>query len=495
MDYRQRKPSFDVTITRPRYTDTSNVEDAVASFDSSAANSALIAYTYEMAIESFESPFSLTFTPAAMNTAGDTIIDVIRPLDLVKITEHGEVKYYGLVESIRYSARMDEGGPSRSISVSGYGISGVLDRFAMLLDQVILADSDTEISAMQTAFAALMENLSAEYGENTSFTLILNKIRQSYKEAMEKIGKFTPSTGIMKIADKYLQFGSDVFGNEMNPTTKYPMALSLFTYGQITLGQAFRGLVLKPFYEMFCRWEPQSKTWAIITRPTPFSPSRWLALPKTEIDPVYVDAFDAGFSSAEVKTFFFAYLSGGALTYEQARSMYQNTAIKRDSAKWAVYGYRPLEAAFRFVNQVSLSDKKNKITITKTNDGPNGKAESISDEKLMDEYATMLRKWFGRADEMLSGSITMMTIQNGPKIGERVSFNGAEFYVEAISCSWQYGGRMNTTLRLTRGGNYNVNFVSGTGPDGMDEESKDNWWFKRADSLGSRLELKKVVPQ
>lgn len=491
MQYELRKPQFKVTIVRPRYTSATYLEDVVKVFSSDPANTALTGYQYEMSLQSFDSPFALSFAPYVVNEKGETMIDVVQLLDLVKIEEHGELKYIGVVNSVRYAARMSESGPDRMITVQGYGIAGVVNQFAMLLDQVLLSDATTTVTALETKLRALVSDLSSKYDTGTSMITILEAIRIAFKSAMEKIGGFTPNTGMFSVMEKYLGFANEVYGDETNPMTKYPLALSVFSYGAITLGQAWEGVVAKPFYEMFTRWEPLGEKWLIVIRPTPFMPSRWLSLKKTDLNPLHVEAFDCGYSADDVKTFFFAYLSGGSTTYEMSRSLYQKTAIKKDSEKWALYGYRPLEASFRYVDQVKLQEDKRNLSLSASRyPDINGKPETVSDEKLMDKYSSMLQQWFGRADEMLTGSIDVMTMKDGPKVGEVVAFNGAEFYVESLSAQWSYGGKQVTSLKVTRGGLYNRQFATGTGASGEDVATGKNWWFKKAAKLGSRLELK-----
>lgn len=490
MDYEHRIPQFRISIVRPQYSSTVYLEDSVATFDANDENKPLLSYNYEMSLAAFESPFSLLFAPVLLDKSGNTVMDLLKPMDVVKIEEHGELKYVGIIESTRYSARMTDAGPDRTIAVQGYGIGGILDRFAILLDQVVLSNATTTIEAIRIKYQALLQDISAKYGENTTISTILNNIKKSFKETMEKVGGYTPGTGVFNLMEQYLSI------TEQTATkTKYPVALSIFSYGGITLGQAFREIVVPPFYEIFSRWENEAGKWILNIRPTPYSPATWMALPKTVINPLHVTAFDCGFSSTDVKTFFFAFLSGGVNSFEQSRAMYQATAIKKDSEKWAIYGYRPLEASFRYAWLDKLEKNGRKISLMATRPGdPNANAvETISDEKLMDEYSSILQKWFGRADELLSGSLDMMTVKNGPRIGERISFNDTEFYVESLAGNWTYGEKMVTVLKITRGGRYNPSFITGTGPNGEDAETTGNWWFKRGEKLGNRLELQKVT--
>lgn len=488
MDYVQRTPKFRVVISRPRYDSAIYSEQVISVFSSDTSNIALRGYNYEMNLSAFDCPFSLMFVPAILNGSSETAIDIIRLNDIVKIEEHGVLSYVGIVNSRRYAARMSESGPDRSIIIQGYGIGAILDRFQMLLDLVVLSSSVATLEAIKIKTQTLLNTLSSEYDPNTSMVGVLEKIRDSFKSVMEVIGEYPAGTGMFSLIDKYLQFGKNVYGDEMDARTKYPISLSIFTYGAVTLGEAWRQLVVKPFYEMFTQWDAKAGTWIIVVRPTPYSPQSWASLPVKALNPLHVTSLDVGFSSEDVKTYFFAYLSGGTLGYEQARAMYQQTAIKKDSVKWALYGYRPLEASFRYANQVRLSEDRN-IDLTKAGTGdPNTGFETINDATLMGRYSALLQKWFGRADEMLSGSIEVMTMKDGPSIGERVTYDGIEFYVESLSRSWQYEGRMVTTLQVTRGGKYNRNYRPGTGPEGEDIEDASNWWFQESKKIGTRFE-------
>lgn len=471
--YELRRPNFRVLILRPNYSSAGVYEEQeVAVFESRDTNKSMIGYNYRSDVASFEGPFSVIFTPEVMNKNGDTIMEIARVTDIVKIEEYGKVKYMGVLNSKRYVMSMNDSGPDRSIVLSGYGVGGILGRFSMLLNNMILKDAVTTLSAMETKLRASVSEMSGRYGENANMAQIMKKIAETFREAQEKIGGFPAKTGIYKVVDQYMKFSDDA----EKLTTKYPMALSVFSYGESNLLQIWQELVYRPLYEFFMRWDSASSAYLIMLRPTPFDPEAWLSLKKTILNPVDVVSSDIGFSDEDVKTWFFAYLSGGALSYELSR--YTTQAVKTDPAKWALYGYRPLEAAFKYVDEVTL--KENKGAVVVGNSGVKGDSlkginagEKISDEKLMRAYGEKMYNWFRRADEMAQGSLTVMTVEDVPLIGERVQYKEAEFYVEAVDGSWQDGGSMETKLTVTRGGAYNQNFnVAG-------EESSSNWWFKR----------------
>jgi hypothetical protein len=474
MKYISRIPKFSVSIIRPNYaTADSYTETSIATFGPASGDDALIGYEYGMGIESFDAPFSLTFKPAYIGNTSDTVYDLVALNDLVKISEFDEEKYMGVVGNIRYAASMSDS-PDRTIIITGYGIGGILDRFSMLLDQVLLADAATPIEALDNKVKTLIADMSGSHTANASMGDIFNTIKTSFSEAMVKIGRFTSGTGIMKVIDHYISFADDA----KDLTTKWPIAISIFSYGSISLGQAWKDLVYKPFYEFFPKWDSVNGKWLLHLRLTPFDPLQWVSLPHKSIDPLCVRDVDIGLSADETKTWFFAYLAGGSMSYEIARATYQGGMCYAPD-KWALYGYRPLEASFKYVDREALVDKTGKINLA-SSDFYGGLTGAISDASLMSEYSQKLCDWYQHGDEMLSGTIAVMSTVDTPKIGTRARYLGCEFYVESISSSWQYGGPMVSSLRVTRGGVYS-------------EYSSDTWdgaWFTKAKHIGSKLEMK-----
>lgn len=473
MVYKLRRPNFRVVFLRPNYSDPgAYLETQVAVYESRDTNKSMLAYSYRQDVASFESPFSVVFTPEEVTKNGDTIADVIKVTDIVKIEEYGKIKYMGVVNSIRYTMNMTDSGPDRLIVIGGYGVGGILGRFSILLDKIILADAVTTLESMEKKVRVAVSEVSGEYGENASMAQVLKKIASSFKEAQEKVGGYPSGTGIYKVIDQYMKYSADA--EKLN--TKYPMALSVFNYGGNTLLQAWQSVVFPPLYEFFMRWDEPTAAYLIMLRPTPFDPEAWLALKNTTLNPVDIQSSDIGFSDDDVKTWFFAYLTGGSMSYEIAK--YTTEATITDKSKWALYGYRPLEANFKYANYDELKTKEGNVTIGGTTvKGDSFKdinpGEQVSAEKLMNSFGKKMYQWFRRADEMAQGSITMNTVEEMPTIGERTNFKGSEFYVEAIDGSWQDGGPMTSKLTLTRGGKYNQKFNTSS------EETSDNWWFKK----------------
>jgi hypothetical protein len=188
-------------------------------------------------------------------------------------------------------------------------------------------------------------------------------------------------------------------------------------------------------------------------------------------------------------------MSGSSVPYEVARVTYKNGIIWPKSPsltsydktilqkKWMMYGYKPLEVSFSFCDIGVLADNKNKITVAgsgiKGDIFPSGK--TVTDEQLMGAYSKQLFDWYKRMDEMLKGTISGMTMEDSPLVGEKVYWHGAQFYVESVEGSWTYGGEMRTALHVTRGGIYNSGFNYGS------DESDTNWFFRKLEKAGSKI--------
>jgi hypothetical protein len=485
----KRTPEFVVSFVRPNYFSTDDyAETSLAQFNSDSTNNILIDYSYRNEIETFSSDFSMTLLPALIGNSKKTAMDYFLVNDVVKIYEFKKLKYVGIIKSLKYSARMDGNKPDRTIVISGYGVGGIIENFSLTLDNIVLASAKTNLDSINNS---LITKLASSHDAGASMQSILNTIKDAYKTVIADLAGFQEGEGIWKVVDQYLVFSSDYSAMYM----KYPFSGSLFSYDGNSLKGIWDMLVCKPLQEFFIRWEPVQKKYVIILRPTPFSPDAWMNLNITTLDPLYYDDTELEFSIDEIKTWFFAYMSGSSVPYEVARVTYKNGIIWPKSAslssydktflqkKWMMYGYKPLEVSFRFCDIGVLSDNKNKITIPKSGIKgdvfPGGK--TVTDEQLMEAYSKQLYDWYKRMDEMLKGTIAGMTMENSPLAGERVYWHGSQFYVESVEGGWTYGGEMRTTLHVTRGGIYNSNFNTSS------SESDTNWFFRKLEKTGNKI--------
>jgi hypothetical protein len=106
------------------------------------------------------------------------------------------------------------------------------------------------------------------------------------------------------------------------------------------------------------------------------------------------------------------------------------------------YGYRPLCVELSFLKR---SDA-NVGSIT----------ESLT------KLSTSLAKWYALNDEFLSGTISLVSVDDKgldmeyPTVGTRLLFLGGEFYTDEIQRKWTYGASPMSDIKVTRGYMYSA---------------------------------------
>jgi hypothetical protein len=434
-----RTPGFKIEIVRPDYEHAQSYrEDNVVTFGvntSEGASTACVSYRFSEALSSPEGAFSLSLTPER-DSQGRTWYDKIRKRDLVRIEEHGLVRFVGYVTNRRYAARMGDKGPERNIIITGNSIGALLVYFTILLDIHILSSTATG----ETAQIQYMETIAANIDKNQSFAGIIQSIKTAYFQAMEATGG-NQNLGVRHIIDTFFDFSTKMSSSVV---AQYPIVVSAFQTGENNLWETIQQLLNPPFHELFGMWNPTSKKYELWFRQTPFDATDWASLPITRIPDdlpaLLFQDYDIGDSDEDVKTWFICTLPGSAISREKATTLdsYSRSSVK-DESKWPYYGYRPMYAECRFFNR-----------------SEDNQQEFSGAEQLMHDLSQKLKDWYSNNADFLTGTITCMNVQNSdyssyPRIGERLGFLDGEFYIEGTESSWQYGGPMLRTLQISRG--------------------------------------------
>jgi hypothetical protein len=438
-----RTPDFEIEIRRPNYS-LQNYEDTLlATFSSvkTAGNStACIGYSFSDSLNTIDTPFSLSFT-LERDKDGYTWYDKIHARDLVFIKEHGKTRFVGYVTHRRYQARMGDKGAQRTITIDGTNIGGFLSSYSIILDLHILSSNVTA----ETASRKFMASIGSKVEQNQTMSELIKAVVSSYLSMINQIGNIQNS-GIIQIIDKFFDIGSK-FSSDIK--AKYPMALALYETGENSLWNILQQIVTPPFHEFYGVWNPAegSNKFELRLRPTPFDPANWVKLPinniPDDIPSVFLQDYDFGDSDTDTKTMFGCFLPGSSYSREKSLTLSNfDYTMKTDIEKWPYYGYKPLFTELRFFNR---SEEKT-FTPTKVS-------------TLMQELSQQLYDWFHNNASFLTGSVTIMNVQNDnyskyPLPGERLGFLGGEFYIEEVRRQWQYGGAMTATLGISRGYGY-----------------------------------------
>jgi hypothetical protein len=439
MKYHVRKFHLKVYIRRPDYTAQANEQD-VAVFSGDVNNDEstdMIAYSFEESIDNVDGQFSITLIPT-VDKNGLSWVDKIQPRDIALFEEEGKIRFAGVVSQVRYVAQMGEGGASRTIMVTGHGFGYLLSVFKLVMDYHLW----TKGPSSKSASTQLITDL-ANAGDDAKS--ILKAIYDNFMKLCTTSDAGAAPAGIKKIIERYIDADSQL-SNKLK--LLYKMAVGLYQEGQNDIWSIWKAILPAPLYELFGRWDYDSNKYLIFARQAPFDAADWNALPITEMNDVVLLDYSVGRDDSQVYTFFFAVLYGGSLDRNEILTLEEYSKTRKiNESKWPMYGYRPMELSLRFFNRDPDAGQK-------------------SEEEIIRKASETLYNWYGKNDELLNGQISIITIYNDdvmqvPRIGERLSFLGGEFYIERTEHTWAMGKSPRTMLSVTRGYVYNNGSMSG----------------------------------
>lgn len=446
MDYLSRKPDFVVEVVRPDYESSTYIGKTIVQFISSesisaskvlASSTGLVSYRYNESLASVDSGFSLLLT-LEEDELGQTWYDKIIEMDLVFITEFGESRFCGYVEARRYIAKMGaDGKPERKISINGGSLGKLLSSFKLIIDQYLFQGTGTAQTVSQELKVALAQQMAS----GQQIAPIFEEIYKSFFKLVLEMGEVNqPGIGIKSVIDNFIDYTS---GLSRTLVLNYPLNLSLYQVGENSIWDIWNQMVHPPIGELYGLWKADTKKYQLVFRQTPFESVDWTLLNINNIPSIIITDFDIGTSVDEIFTFYYVTLPGSGYDRNKALALavdgYGFTPAT-DEVKWKKFGFRPLMVELRYFSK--------------------GDLESFTGAgSLITKLSNQLKEWYSHNDEFLSGKITMMTIDrtmwagelNNPRIGERIKFVDAEFYVEESEHTWSYGGPMITSLSVSRG--------------------------------------------
>lgn len=312
----------------------------------------------------------------------------------------------GLVDDCRRHGNYNSTKPSRVVSITGRGIGKAFLQF----DIGIVQETDIHVASIGW--------------------MVNNDINIQNSDAGDAIKAILTEFVRDRI---FYNFGNDVSLKDFfkldteNSTEEKLIDISSFVEYQGSLWSLFRELQGSPFNELY--WEVVDNIPNLTCRKTPFNREDWEALPSIIITDTEVLEEDLGKSDLETyalysvacKTFFSASDPKG--TFGCFPLWYPPYQKK--------YGIRRLEVTTPYVIYAVAEDKD--ICITRIN-----------------KYQAWLFDWNIKNNSMLNGSVTVGG-SNKYKIGTRLNWNENEFYIEAVTHSFNAFTSYTTQLEVTRG--------------------------------------------
>ena len=465
---------------------------------SEAVNEYLLSYSWSMSVSDTQGSFTLTLFPGQTGNgkniaAGTQLYDCLNTMDVVEIYENvfntsadNTLKginiteqinalgitsgvtvdesipvFIGVIKSKKYAAQMTDNGVTRRIQISGISAAGLIGQVQLDFSTQAMAVGDT-LSANEGVFEALTVSMTeftnqSARSEGTKNTIanVVNAVWQVYKNQARKISSNCRTLDMIDALGVTFDFDDSKID--------YYLANVFASESTQTVFDMIHTVVSEPVYETFARFgyitiesngtEYEEYRPLIKIRMVPFASDTWQSLTHWNLDAVAVKAFDFAQSDNEVYTVFFTYLDGYPVSEQMLMSLsallHKNATDKDALAevgqsdclvavneeKYAIYGYRLLNAKFRGYH--------------KENDVTNPRA-------MMQAMNENMKEWFGSLDEMLSGSVSLAMTGGTARImpGDVACFLGCEFYIEGVSHSWEVNRGGDINLSLTRGGAY-----------------------------------------
>lgn len=437
-------PRFRILVKRPDWENGSGQEELIFSFSSDEARMTghndpfyfppvysgkpVISFSFESSLADPASGFSLTLVPA------EEFLRKIELRDFVYLFDDSwqtaiEPCYIGVVTDRRYSARMGEKSAQRAVTIAGKSLGYLLTDFQLVLDLRLFTGAFSE-AENKRIFSILQQTLAQNSG---SYADAARLIKEGFSQVLADSGGGQP-TGLRWFLDNRFLIQSDGL------TARYPKVMNFFQSGENNLAELLQFVTDPPWGESY--YTIQGENLVFKVRSNPFFPRNWSSLNTTALEPLFITAYDLGNSDESVKTVFGVTFPGSGIDQDKARALdYFASSIRRNENLFAKYGYRPLFLEQRFFDRSQTA---------------------FDLRTLMSDSANDLSDLYSHEEFFLSGSIQVLPQRLMPKIGEKVSFAGGEFYVESLQRTWNYLGTFMTTLRLTRGAIYDQagNFVS-----------------------------------
>jgi hypothetical protein len=447
MQYRIRRPEWEVEIRRPDYTakkiSYKNVPEwmnvsYLASSDRvyfvsnpSKLNGVniyddCIGYSYANSINNPSGEFSVEFVPR-LDKNGFTWKDKIKKRDMIFIKEFEKTRFIGVVKTSSYTSQMTEKGPERSITISGISLGGMIQTLELPMNTYLW---DQAGSTAKSTNDSLVAALNSEVQEEQDLSKVLSQITDTFYKVV---------FNSQDLAGTILWFKEFTEYKIQELKTKYPQIFSVFQVGSNNLWGIYREILPSPVYEIYGTFNTDNGIkYQINTRQAPFDPEDWKELKTTIIDPVMLISQELSDSDQETYTHYYSQLTNSGFSQNEnyARSDI-GTVSTIDSDKIKIYGYKQMSANFKFFKSDEIDyDAKEFL---KTNS-----------DRLYD--------WYHNNDEFLSGTISLNNVPDKDNkmidIGEKIKYLTGQFYVEGYKRSAKYPEKMTTILNVTRGYEY-----------------------------------------
>lgn len=416
----------------------------------------ILNYRFQKSIKTPAGSCQIAVLPQSADTH---VLDILNPMDVVKIEEFGTLKFVGYVRRISYSGSIGKDGrPSRQATITAPQFGGLLQSASIGfgLGTALGAPEDELSKGAGELYVAIQKGILDGLLYKEIITLLIDNFRIYLETLAGGAG-----ANFLTYLSEYLDTTTGLTSTK-TPLLPRDFALYNGTEQTLTFWQVAEQLVQKPFNEFWIDNGPRkvyidgdnvelpAKS-CFVFRETPFDGTVGGVSEQafSSIDPIHIDKdhllrFDLSRSMDEVYS-----------VYSVKEAAFKLDDITRillgqwqvDKARIGKYLFKPLISELFYtrvekLDEAAIEDQTAAFVTAGT------------------EAAKTLKAWFENDDEYLSGTLTHMVPTDpalDPKIGDKVSVYGIEgsFYAEGIAHTWTYLGPLQSNLTVTRGWNRN----------------------------------------
>ena len=408
-------------------------------------------YRFQKTIKTPKGSCQLAMLPQSTSTH---ILDILNPMDVVKIYEFGTLKFIGYVQRISYSGSIArDGKPNRQATITAVQFGGLLvDAQTGFGLGTALGKKDEELQKYSSEFNLA---ISRAVSDGVTYSEIVTVLIDNFKDMLTNLG----GKNFLTYLNAYLDVKTGLTSTSL---PFLPRQFELYTGMErtLTFWQLAEQLVQRPFNEFWMDNGPrkvningevielQAKS-SFVLREVPFDGTVGGVSNKafSSIDPINIDRdhllqFDLARSMDEIYTVYD--IKHAAFKLDDTARILLGMWIV-DKEKIGKYLFRPLMSEL-FYTRVENPDETSV------------EAQNKEIEDAGQNAANTLKAWFENNEDYLSGAITHMVPEDGnldPRIGDKITAYGFDgyFYVEGIAHTWAYQGPLKSNLTVTRGYN------------------------------------------
>jgi hypothetical protein len=410
-------------------------------------------YRFQKSIKNPQGSCQISMLPQSTTTH---ILDIVKPLDVIRIYEFGTLKFVGYVRRMSYSGSIGKDGtPERDAVLTAQQFGGLLMTAAIGfgLGTALGVGEDPILNAA----AQLSLDILNAVQDGTSFAEVVGLIYDSF---ITFINSIDATQNFASYLEHYINTEAGL-NDDTSPLLPRQPEFFNGTEQQLTFWQVVEQLIEKPFNEMWIDNGPRkvrvgskdvdlpAKS-CLVFRPTPFNKrlsngvetNDFDSIPAIHVDKNHFIRFDLSRGLDEVYT---AYSVKSASFRLDDIPRLLLGEMKVDYDRVGKYLFKPLITELFFTRIENTDGDSVEL--------PNSRIQTVTAEA-----AETLLNWFSANEEYLSGAISHMVPTDpdaDPKIGDKISVYAIEgfFYVEGIAHTWNYGGALQSTASVTRGYN------------------------------------------